>query len=684
MRSQTRNQRFISELRTSVITRGAERNDACNWAIVPNVSTEKRISTAKKALADQGALTYSQLLERFCATFPASRKAGVKSPQVRNARVGVGAWLRCVGLDLDSPVGPEFAAEYPTKLAQFERSELARGIGRATLRDRRYLLGRMRKHFLRLRTSDLPESFAGALDTLLAKSPRTARDLSATIGVSAELLSLWRRGKATPSSRRSNLAVLERALDAEPGALVSRLPRSVAPISERCPEPATTGFRERMQHLVTLAPYRLTYHDTSFQEEWSQLLSYKTAELPVLKRQPQARWRAKAHMLARNQKPEWSHTLPDGRRIPSAFKWFTNLSHYLGWLTLPVAQGGKGFAIAEVQTLAWVAHPELVLGFLRWLSARSGGVNGHTLGFLDTVTSLVHPKTGYLTQRPEFCLRLPQAHRPSGDWSTHCATAFWTLKEARKVLQSSAVQTRDPEEAIARLLALRNPIKPIVDMLHTMERAMPPSTAPLRRAEHQRDMLLVAMLLSNPLRISHFIFMRQDRGLWFNLYQTSEGVWHLRYPYSAFKNGDSLSKRKKGSARSASPYDVEVAPFVTPHLERYLTEGRPALLKGKDCPFVFVGQKDNPKEPLNSLDVRLQDITSRFLPNCPGFRAQAMRHLVATAWLKSHPGDYVRVAHMLNDSLETVLRVYGHLETRETLADWGEWLSAVDTEQKRP
>ena len=403
-----------------------------------------------------------------------------------------------------------------------------------------------------------------------------------------------------------------------------------------------------------------------------------------MKRQPQARWRAKAHTLVRCLKPAWSCTLADGRRVPSAYKWFVNLSHFLGWLTLPASHGGKALDIREVQTLAWVARADLVLDFLRWMSARSGGANGHTLAFLDTVNSLIHPKTGYLTQQAQFSSRLPEEYRPAGDWSAHCATAFWQLKEARAVLHRSAVQTRDPEEAIAPLLALRNPVKPLIDMLDAMEQAMPAHTAPLRRAEHQRDMLLVAMLLSNPLRISHFIFMRTAAGRASNLYRTAEGVWHLRYPYDAFKNGDARAKRKSGSARSGSVYDVEVGEFVNPYLERYLAEGRPALLKGKDSSLVFVGQKGNPEEPLNSLDVRLQYITSQYLPNSPGFRAQSVRHVVTTAWLIEHPRDYVRAAHMLFDSLETVLRVYGHLETGETLADWGKWLSAIKTERKRP
>lgn len=636
------------------------------------------------APTNSGVLTYSQLLDAFCTSFPATGEAGrTKSPQERNARTGLGAWLHSLNLDLDSPVGAEFGENYVTRLAEFERGELARGIGRATLRDRRYLLGRIRKHYFRHRTSNLPESFAGALDALLAKSPLTAKELGDQIGVPPYLLSLWRRAKATPSSRRSDLGVLERALNTELGTLVSRLPRIQGPASERTPEPATTSFRERMQRLVALAPYRLTYHDAAFQQEWLALLVYKTAELPDLKRQPQARWRAKARTLVKCLKPEWTYTLADGRRVPSGHKWFVNLSHFLGWLTLPVGRGGKNLDISEVQTIAWVSSAELVLEFLRWMSARSGGANAHTLGFLDTVTSLIHPRTGYLTQQPQFCSRLPEAYRPAGDWSAHCAKAFRQLKDARAVLHRSAVQTRDPEEAIAPLLALRNPIKPLVDMLHAMEQAMPAHTAPLRRGEHQRDMLLVAMLLSNPLRINHFILMRITEGRASNLYRTSEGVWHLRAPYDAFKNGDSMSKRKAGGARSGSAYDVEVGPFAKPFLERYLSEGRPALLKGKESSFLFVGQKNSPNEPLHSLGVRMQLITSRYLPNCPGFRAQAVRHLVATAWLKAHPRSYVQAALMLGDSLSTVLRVYGHLEAGETLSDWSEWLGVVDSERKR-
>ena len=206
---------------------------------------------------DGSAITYSQLLDAFCASFPATGEAGrTKSPQERNARVGVNAWLRSLNLSVDSPVGAEFSENYVTRVAEFERGELARGIGRATLRDRRYLLGRIRKQFLRLRTGHLPESFAGALDTLLAKSLLTAKELGDQIGIPPYLLSLWRRAKATPSCRRSDLGVLERSLNAEPGTLISRLPRSQAPASERTPEPATTSFRERMQRLAALAPVR--------------------------------------------------------------------------------------------------------------------------------------------------------------------------------------------------------------------------------------------------------------------------------------------------------------------------------------------------------------------------------------------------------------------------------------------
>ena len=617
------------------------------------------------------ALTYGQLLDAVCADLPGIRMPGIRSPQERNHRAAVGAWLKWLELGLGAVIGAEFMDDFSARLTDFEAAEISRGIGRATLRDRRYLLNRIRKRYLQLCSGHLPRSFAEALDALLRASPLTAREVSERTGIQAQLLSLWRRGHVTPNSRTRDLEELERCLGAAPGTLSARLPR--APTGTRTIQPAerTTRFRERMRKLASLAPYRLSYHSAAFQEEWRALLQYKTSELPSLKRQPQGRWRPKSRLLTKAQEPAWAHTLPDGRRVPSAYKWLVNVSHFLGWLTLPAAQGGKDVPLEEAQSLAWLARADLVLAFLRWLSQRSGGANGHTLGFIDTVNALIHPTTGFLTQQPAFRAKLPVALRPTGDWAAYCRASYQQLREARGVLCSSAVQTRDVEEPIQELLALKNPILPLLQMLERMRKAMPPRSAPLRRAQHQRDMLLIALLVSNPLRISHYIFMCVEHGHDAYLYRTSDGAWRIRSTYEAFKNGAAMAKRARGHAQSASRYDVEVAHFVTPYLESYLAEGRKLLLAGRTSALLFVGQSTSPVEPLLSLDARVQELTARYIPDSPGFRAHAVRHLVATAFLRKFPRDYVRLAHLLCDSLETVLRIYAHLEQDETLLDWG-------------
>ena len=38
---------------------------------------------------------------------------------------------------------------------------------------------------------------------------------------------------------------------------------------------------------------------------------------------------------------------------------------------------------------------------------------------------------------------------------------------------------------------------------------------------------------------------------------------------------------------------------------------------------------------------------------------------MATDWLRNNPRDYLTVAHILHDRLETVLAEYGHTDTKD-------------------
>ena len=73
-------------------------------------------------------------------------------------------------------------------------------------------------------------------------------------------------------------------------------------------------------------------------------------------------------------------------------------------------------------------------------------------------------------------------------------------------------------------------------------------------------------------------------------------------------------------------------------------------------------------------------MASAFLPgsgiNVPNLRAHAYRHIVATAWLKAHPGQFRLVAHLLHDTLATVIKNYDHSKPSDGVMAWDRWLSA--------
>jgi hypothetical protein len=143
----------------------------------------------------------------------------------------------------------------------------------------------------------------------------------------------------------------------------------------------------------------------------------------------------------------------------------------------------------------------------------------------------------------------------------------------------SIVPTRDSEAPIRELLAEKNPLRAIFGMLRAMEEAMPSATAPERRAIHLRDMVLVALLLGNPLRITQYITMQYGAGSRNHLYCTRDKEWRIRQEPDTFKNGRTTARKR---------YDVKVADITWPYIERYLAESRPLLLGGQKSRYLLV------------------------------------------------------------------------------------------------
>jgi integrase len=152
-----------------------------------------------------------------------------------------------------------------------------------------------------------------------------------------------------------------------------------------------------------------------------------------------------------------------------------------------------------------------------------------------------------------------------------------------------------------------------------------------------------------------------------NLTRTPTG-WLLVCAGERFKNAaTTMSKGIRSSLPDA----------ITESLDRYMQEGRATLLGGRKSRLFFVGRwRWDPTRPCENLEDRLQLLTRRYIPACAGFRGHGWRHLLATAWLMEHPGDYATVADLLGDRIETVVNAYRHVERATSIAAFNAWTAA--------
>lgn len=116
-----------------------------------------------------------------------------------------------------------------------------------------------------------------------------------------------------------------------------------------------------------------------------------------------------------------------------------------------------------------------------------------------------------------------------------------------------------------------------------------------------------------------------------------------------------------------------------PYVKTYLSEYRPLLLGADKCDYVFrpapwggtLKHKTGDIKPMKpgSLSDVLRKNARHYL-RCMGFGSHAYRHIVATDYLKNHPGGVMIAASILHDTPETVLEYYRHLQEADYFGYW--------------
>ncbi len=569
-----------------------------------------------------------------------------------NLNTAMNQYLGYLAIPADAVVGIEFRSSYHKLVGRHLAALKAAGRSEQSIRDRKSLLKKWRMLFVKLEDeySALQRTqspFVNALNDALPQGI-SLKIVAKQAAVPYSSLTKWRSGKLPTGRSLPALRRLERFLAMQPGQLTDFVaPSRTAP--QTSSPPLANPYRERLKK-QRAAPYRLASVSAPLKEQWGEFLAYKTSPLLFdLQRSEKGLWSiSPLKPGATKMEKLWYARTDEDSFVPTAEISWGFVTAFLGWLSLQ-----DGWA-EETLTLSLFTDLGLVNRYLGWYLKQAGGkFNGGHLRFVSFVLSLVHPRTGYLTQRPELrsCLK--------GDisaelWTDRCSAVYTKLKEHKKVIQKTLTKSRDPDTPVSAVLALENPMLALNDMRCRI-RALRPTSGTITEALRARDLLLIGLMMCSPLRaknLKHLTYRADNTG---NLRLAPDGTWQVEIVKEHFKNRDGAASKRK--------YRIDLDPTVYGDIESYLRAFRPMLLRGdaSASDYLFVSSKAcNGNGPWDHLNRRIESLTAKFLMQCPGVGPQAVRHIVATAIVKA-AGEYNTAALVLHDEEETVKTAYAHL-----------------------
>jgi len=601
-------------------------------------------------------ITYQELVKKLKTHFGVEAEgAPAATPQsYRNHLSTLHSFLSFQGKTLESRVGLELGSAYEDRLGSYLSSIV---VADRTRRDRRLHLNLVRRLFEETKSGSGVAEKTTALSTTLRHALATEgiapKTLAKQIAISPSTLRQWLRGSIPNQRGIASLRRLEVALKLQRNALVNLMPKIN---TEAHQTPSEISYRTQLRARVVDA-YALPEREMSeeLKNEWRAWFDSKTSRISSERVKGERRWR----LIPQEKTLRCSSLAMSGdHSCPTADWALDRLRQCLGWMMRPQGNYGGGYLPEVVQTLAWFACPGVIEGFLQFLTRRSLGVkHGGQAGFARFVNLLTRPNRGYLWRHPEIRYRLPKDIQPDSEegWRMLCSEA---TAIADAWIRESSDRNRRPAEPIGALLESGQPLTPLLEVVEECERlAAAAFPGGVTEARHRRDALLVAFLLSNPLRlrtISTLTWTPDNQG---DIYQSANGRWRARLSSVSMKNGEDELRRR--------PYDVEISDWVGEMMGVYIEEFRPVILKGVTSPYLFVA-RPTPKA-WGSLDRCIFSLTQRFIPASLGFGPHSVRHIVATNWLTKHPNDFLTVAELLNDRLETVMAEYAHLKRDTSL-----------------
>ncbi len=632
-------------------------------------------------------ITFSQLQTRMAEragsddmpsqTEPNPRKNKAAYPSRKtlpNANAALGNFLESLDLSGATEVGLTLRGNFEDLLNAHQKELRTSGKSSGYIRNRGWLL-RFWAHLVLVLdhesaiAASAPTPLMAALQSLFADGSRKRTPTAKAAKIHPDALKKWIGGGIPAGDQVPALSRLEAVCNQAPGFLASLLPtRMPSRRSMKAARPPSTNKSRARNKRLSEDEYRLPLEEMAKNEilknQWVGILRDKTQAaqrakgstvwtatmvnqlFDTPKKSLEYPWRMRPLMAG--EIARW-HDCLDGHVIPTAVKKLGQLRSFLGWSMKPRDEGGAGLTLDQL-TLALIADHERVRRFSAWRVERNGFPTTTDTGFLQTMKALLTPYA-YLPRTPAFGATV-KLFDPLV-WQQHCANAHAVLLSLQSSLKPVVVlKSRDPEEPLTGILELESPIGALTRGVKRLERNKAAYPG-LFEKYWARDLVLLALPTSNPLRIENLSRLTHRADNTGNVRRTRDGGWRIFIDKSEMKNINGAAKDRD--------YDQPVDPNVWPYLEQYLTTYRSQFALSD---YLFAPAPSRSKRLYmrsQKLSERFSEILQQYVTECPeGSGEQAVRHIVATHIIAT-TGDYVLAAHLLHDEEKTVRDNYEHL-----------------------
>jgi len=595
---------------------------------------------------------------------------GAPEQTLKNRETVLRAFLRANHLQVEDLVGDEMRLQFPTALERYVQSLQDEGRKPRNITNCSSALRFWKKQVVEFDTLDALDKgvntpFVQAIKSLIEGIPVV--QVSRQAGIPKDMLMGWLKGKRPRGSNCKYVMRLEGFFAVERHSLVSLSGiRFAGENNEIGASQPRNIYNEVLGKLTKEFYCYRSADDSPFRIQWVDFMRYKTAVIPSLRRTKRGRWRFSPCPLESRGANNW-WTYLDGKEVATSRMAWHTISSLLGWLALPCEKGGRGIPEDQLQTMAWLAVPDYLEDFLSWKIARIGGKNRGLIHILGFIASLVRPRFGYLTQKPELQATLPERYQ-SESWESICDRQFEFTIQLTNAYSHEISPSRNSFDPIRNVIDLPQPMDAIVDMVRRM-RAARPIGSPRHENIWARDLVLIKLLSTVALRrrnLASLTWRKDNSG---DLYQKQDKSWWVRLHKTKFKN--------TFGAAGDEPYDCQVHPSAWKDIERYVFIHRTKILRhSTDLLFLtaFKKKANEVHKPWSDLSKRVEELTRRYIPGCYGFGAHAFRHIVATSILKASDGDYKTVAKILHDRVATVEKHYDGLRSNDAARRMGELL----------